>query len=390
LNLKGYVLKLWRWEPFRRAAAVYLVVRIGLSLWAVVVLAVAPVEGGPSLARPYGEDSAPNGGWAALLLGPWWRFDTVHYTKLAVHWYQPGSLRTVFPPLYPFLIRVIGGVLGGKYLLAALFISNLCALGYLTLFFALAEEAIGPAAAKKALVYVVLYPWAFILLAGYTEPLSLFLITMAFWMMWRGRGWAAGLFGALAALTRLQGAVVMVPLLLEALRRRRFRLWPPGVDLVWPMLPPLASACFLLGRALVGIEPISETYASCWNQVAAPPWVGMATNVSQMLAGAAHSTDYLECLATLLFIALTVLAWFRLRPAYAAYMTAALLFNVSYVRMPHPMCAVGRHMVELFPAFFLLGRWGHRGPWRNRVILYVSVILLLYLSGQFVLGGWVG
>jgi len=71
-------------------------------------------------------------------------------------------------------------------------------------------------------------------------------------------------------------------------------------------------------------------------------------------------------------------------------MTAALLFNVSYVRMPHPMCAVGRHMVELFPAFFLLGRWGHRGPWRNRVILYVSVILLLYLSGQFVLGGWVG
>jgi hypothetical protein len=114
VGVKRCFSKLWRWEPFRRAAAVYLVMRIGLSLWAVVVLAVAPVEGGTSLAQPYGEDGASGGGWTALLLGPWWRFDTVHYTELAVHWYQPGSLRTVFPPLYPFLIRVIGGVLGRR------------------------------------------------------------------------------------------------------------------------------------------------------------------------------------------------------------------------------------------------------------------------------------
>jgi hypothetical protein len=54
------------------------------------------------------------------------------------------------------------------------------------------------------------------------------------------------------------------------------------------------------------------------------------------------------------------------------------------------MCAFGRHTVELFPAFFLLGIEGNRGPWRNRAILYVSIVMLLYLSGQFVLGGWVG
>jgi Gpi18-like mannosyltransferase len=390
LKVKGYVLKLWRWEPFRRAAAVYLVMRIGLSVWAVVVLAVASVEAGPSLVQPYGEDDAPEGNWAALLLGPWWRFDTVHYTELAVHWYQPGSLRTVFPPLYPFLIRVIGGVLRGRYLLAALLISNLCALGYLTLFFALAEEAIGPAAAKKALVYVVLYPWAFILLAGYTEPLSLFMITLAFWMMWHGRGWAAGLFGALAALARLQGALLVLPLLFEALRRRRFRILPIGLDLLWPMLPPLASVGFLLGRAWAGIEPISTTYAVCWRHASAFPWVGMVVNVRNMVAGVAHPTDYLDFAAAWLFIMLVVIAWRQLQPAYAIYVTVALLFNISHIRMPHPMCSVGRHAVELFPAFFVLGLEGHRGSWRNRIILYVSIVLLLYLSGQFVLGGWVG
>jgi hypothetical protein len=70
--------------------------------------------------------------------------------------------------------------------------------------------------------------------------------------------------------------------------------------------------------------------------------------------------------------------------------TVALLFNISHLRAPHPMCSVGRHAVELFPAFFLLGYLGNRGPWCNRLILYSFVILLFYLSGQFVLGGWVG
>jgi Gpi18-like mannosyltransferase len=260
----------------------------------------------------------------------------------------------------------------------------------LTMFFALAEEAIGPAAAKKALVYVVIYPWAFFLLAGYTESLSLFLITLAFWMMWHEHGWAAGVFGALAALARLQGAVMVVPLLFEALRRRKFRLLPLGADLVWPMLPPLASACFLLGRALAGFEPISAAYAVHWRHVSTFPWVGMMVHVRNLVVGFAHPTDSLDFLAAWFFIVLAVVAWRRLRPSYALYVTIALLFNVSHLRNPHPMCSVGRHTVELFPAFFVLGQWGNSGPWRNRLILYSLMVLFLYLSGQFILGGWVG
>lgn len=375
--MKEYVLKIWRWEPLRRAITLYVVMRVGLSVWTVLVLAVSP-------------SVVLGDGLEGLLLEPWRRFDTVHYIKLAISGYEPGSLRTVFLPLYPFLIRVVGGVLAEEHLLAALFVSNLCAIGYLTVFYVLAEGECGRKVAQRAQIYAMLYPWAFFLLAGYTEPLSLFLITLAFLMIQRGRGWAAGLFGALAALTRLQGAVLVIPLLFEALRRRKFRLWPLGVDLVWPMLPPLASACFLLGRALAGIEPISEVFAVFWGHALAFPWMGMMVNVRNMTLGVAHPTDYLDFLAAWFFIVLAVIAWRRLRPSYALYVTVALLFNISHLRNPHPMCSVGRHMTELFPVFFILGQWGSSSPWLNRLILYLSIALFLYLSGQFVLGGWVG
>jgi hypothetical protein len=71
-------------------------------------------------------------------------------------------------------------------------------------------------------------------------------------------------------------------------------------------------------------------------------------------------------------------------------MTAALLFSISSLRAVHPMASVGRYTLELFPGFFLLGSLGERNPWLNRLILYPSIALFLYLSAQFVLWGWVG
>lgn len=387
---KGWI-KLWRWEPFRRSVILFLAVRLGLSLWAALALAVVPAETGPSdLARPYLGMAPVDEGLAGVLLGPWQRFDTLHYIYLAIHGYEAGTPYTAFPPLYPFLIRAVGGLMGGRYLLAALLISNLSVIGYFIVFFVLAEREVGSACARRAQVYAGLYPWAFILLAGYSESLFLLLTALAFWMALRGRGWAAGLCGALAALARLQGGALALPLLFIALSQHKFRLLPLKTDFLWPLLPVLASAGFLLGRAWAGIEPVAVTQATYWHQVSAAPWVGMAVNLRNMLGGAAHPTDYLDLAAAWFAIVLTVIAWRRLQPAYVLYMTTVMLLSISHLRTPHPMSSVGRYVMELFPAFFLLGRWGGRSPWLNRLVVYPSALLLLWLSGQFVLWGWVG
>ena len=116
----------------------------------------------------------------------------------------------------------------------------------------------------------------------------------------------------------------------------------------------------------------------------------MSTNLRNIVASSAHPTDYLDFLAACFAAALVVVAWLRLSPTYAIYMSAVLLVSVSHLRAPHPMASVGRYTVQLFPVYFILGRWSERSPWLNRLILYPSMALLLYLSGQFVLWGWVG
>ena len=385
------VRRAWQWPPFRYSLILFVALRIGLSVWAILTMSIVQAETGPDpMIRPYYDVEPVDEGLGGWLLGPWQRFDTLHYTHIAIYGYEPGTSHTVFPPLYPLLIRVVGGLLGGSYLLAALLISNLSALGYFIVFFLLAEEAIGWRAARHAQVFAAIYPWSFVLLAGYTEPLFLLFASLAFWAARRGRGWAAGLCGALASLTRLQGGILGAPLLLEAVQQRKFKLWPIRMDLVWPFLPPLASIGFLVGRELVGIEPIFMTYATQWHHASAPPWVGMITNFRNMLAGSAHPVDYLDMAAAWFAIVLTVIAWKKLRPMYALYMTLAVLFNTAHLRDPNPMVSVGRHTVELFPAFFILGQVMMKRPRRGRVILLIMFTLYLAVSGMFVLWGWVG
>ena len=53
-----------------------------------------------------------------------------------------------------------------------------------------------------------------------------------------------------------------------------------------------------------------------------------------------------------------------------------------------PIYSFSRYALAFFPAFMLLGAAGKR-PLVNRLILYPSILLYLYFSGQFFIWGWV-
>jgi len=388
-------LRAWLRDPAARVSLVlYFSVRVGLSLWGAVVLALIPVQwSSDSVVRPYLGSEPVDSGLARWFLEPWQRFDVPHYLHLAREGYRlDEDIYSIHPPLYPLLIRWLGDLLGGEeqYLLAALLISNLAVLGYCLVFAGLARDAVGPRHASCAQLYTMSYPWAFFLWVGYAESLFLFLAALAFWAMWRRRWWMAGVCGALAALTRVQGAVLALPLLFEALYRRHFRLLPLRLNLVWSLLPGLAAVGFLLWRAQAGFEPMRVVWAMRFHDNAVWPWESLSYAVRVLVSGEAHITDYLNLGAALPFLGLVILAWGRLSTPYALYMTAAWWFSLSHTRVPHPLASMGRYMVGLFPAFFLLGRAGARSPWLNRLILYPSLALLLFLSASFVLWGWSG
>lgn len=99
-----------RSPALRTALILFIIARLLLSGWALLVTALIPLPEQPDeLLRPYVGAPILDDGAAGLLLGPWQRFDTMRYLALARDGYDAGN--SVFPPLYPLAIRGAGGLL---------------------------------------------------------------------------------------------------------------------------------------------------------------------------------------------------------------------------------------------------------------------------------------
>ena len=158
------------------------------------------------------------------------RYDSGWYYTIARDGYRytaDGPSNLAFFPLYPMLMRGLGGLLGGEqhhYYLAGMLISRAAFIGAIVLLFALARRDLGDEGAQRAVLYISIFPFAFFFSRVYTESLFLLLSVAAVWAF-RTRRWAiGGLAGGLAALTRVNGILLILPLAVlvaeDAWRRR--------------------------------------------------------------------------------------------------------------------------------------------------------------------------
>jgi hypothetical protein len=81
--------------------------------------------------------------------------------------------------------------------------------------------------------------------------------------------------------------------------------------------------------------------------------------------------------------------WRRLPRIYSLYYLTFLGLYLIRISEIETLLSVNRYVLVLFPAFIVMGAWG-RNPVLHRIILYLSWIGLLYLSGQFAIWGWAG
>ena len=385
----------------RRSLIIFLAVRIFLSLWAIIALALNPLPAEPDeILRPYLGESPVTEGVAGLLLGPWQRFDALRYLRIAHQGYTVED--SVFPPLYPVAIRALGDFLtrglwlvGGNaqspavgYLLAALIISNLACLGSLILVYRIAEAEMDSASATRTLVYFLLFPTAFFLMGAYTESVFLCLVLGSLWAARRGHPWLAGILGGLASLTRLTGWALVVPLSYEYLRQRDFDLRRLDWRILASLLPPLALASFLGWRWWIGLPPIGQVFADYWLNRVAWPGADLVAAVWYIITGQATFVLVFNLVCAGLLILTTPMVWRRFPTTYGLYMISLLLVTLMTYVEQRPLNALSRYTLAFFPTFMVLGQLGHR-PWVNRLILYPSLVLFLYFVGQFFVWGWV-
>jgi hypothetical protein len=118
------------------------------------------------------------------------------------------------------------------------------------------------------------------------------------------------------------------------------------------------------------------------------PWENVWATVSLLINGKGSIADALNLIVTLGLIAMMFAVWKKLPLEYTLYSLLMLVAPMVRMTTTQPLVSMTRYALVVFPVFIVLGMWG-KNPWVNRAVIYVSILLQLYLSAQFILWGWV-
>lgn len=265
--------------------------------------------------------------------------------------------------LFPLLVRAAAPLFRGNELYAGLAVANAaCVLG-LVFIFAIAESLLDRRAAKAAVLGLALFPTAFFLTAPYGEAVFLAAGAGAVLAAIKGRGGPAALAGALAALSRPFGVLLVLPLAAIGFRRGRRSLLAG--------LGPLAGAgaWYAWTAAALGDPLAAAGVQSYWQRrIAFPPFTLLeGAAAAWRWRGTPLGPYFLADLAAALFalgLVAAAVAWLRrgasegaatsggpLVWGLAVYCLLALAMPLASRFPPRPLLSLPRAVLGLFPAF---------------------------------------
>jgi hypothetical protein len=333
----------------------------------------------------------------------WARWDSVFFVRIAEHGYDKGS--AAFSPLYPSLVWAIGHVFGGHYVVAGIAVSLTAALGAFLLLHRLAEDHLGADGARRALLYLAVFPMALFLQAVYSESLYLLLVLGAFVLAERRRFAAAGIAAGLAILARSVG-VALLPALAVLAWRQRDRARALGALAL--AVPVAALEPLLLWRQTGNAWEFAhaqERWHRYWSKGGpfGGIWHGLVAGgrgLEQFVTGhgagvpnaapmhaAAENVEALAFL--LLFLPLTVIAWRRFGAPYGLFAAVSLAIPLSFPSSRWPLLSLPRFGLVIFPFFLALAAITSGRPRLHTAVVACSSLFLGLAVVQWSLWQWV-
>jgi hypothetical protein len=292
------------------------------------------------------------------------------------YYFSPDKASNIaFFPLYPMVVkfssffigspRTNGFVLSNLFaLLAVIYLVKLVRLEY-------GDERI----AARSTLYLLIFPGSLFLAFFYAESLFLFLTVAAFYCSRRKRWLEASIFGFFAALTRVMGILIIIPLLIEYFKPRlesgKPRLNPIKREAFSFLLVPLGLLSFM-GYCLVRFgHPLTFLHAQgAWKARAASPLKTLAS-IDLLLPPYRPIYVGFVVFALAMFFVLFIK---RLRPSYIVYAGLLLLTVLSAGILD----SVPRQLSVVFPLIIGMALLGNNKLVHHFFVLASVILLTLF------------
>lgn len=322
------------------------------------------------------------------------RWDSGWYRNIVLNGYRynPDAPSSVaFYPLFPYLSRWLGVVLGGPFV-AGLVVSNLATIGGIHYLLRLGVDRFDEAVAERAAVLALVFPTSFFLSAFYTEGLFFALAAASMFYFYRGRYVVCGLLGGLSMLTRSSGLPLFGALALDLafeLYRKRLRFQPAMLGLLGI---PLGLGVFMLILKYQVGDPFAFMKVMVyWRRSHALPWVPLIDAFQKLTPLLPeHFEDAQEILDGLTAVAFLGIGVAMIRERYPVAMWALVLGGVFLPLTTNKLESMGRYVLCLFPAFYYLGEKCRKHPRLERFLLYAFSFFLALYGVRFIRCGFSG
>ena len=337
-------------------------------------------------ALAHGGSTAP----LQLVMNQFAKWDSPHYMYIAQNGYvnqgDPANF-IVFFPLYPMLVRLI--TFDFAYInLSGLIISNVSSIIAAIYLFKLAKLDSNDSLAKKAVLYLSVFPTAYFLSAVYTESLFLASAIASLYYARNAKWPLAGFTGLLASLTRIAGLLLLPVLAVEYFHQKHWKLKATNRKFLWISLPAIGFLSYLIINYVVtgGFFTFMEVERVHWYQTLDPiggfqgayGWFGIDLFPQSLTLGYAQ-VAFAAFGLSMVLVSLKA----KLRPSYQVYLLLTWMLSVStglWISVP-------RYVLTMFPIFITLALYSRKNI-VTFAITAISSAALVFFTWLFATGLW--
>lgn len=309
------------------------------------------------------------------------RWDTFWYLDIVKNGYYLQENNTlsnvVFFPLYPTLIKLVGTILLGNYILAGWLISMSALAIACVIFHKLLKEFHPDINSELPILLMLIFPTAFFFNIVYTESLFLMLTLATFYLTFKKKYYHAGVFALLGALTHSNGVFLALPILWETIRLNGWKSIFSG-KIVPVFLAPIGTFAFLFYDYLKFHDLfLFFKIESAWGR-------GFVFNIDHFSFFSHPSIVNMgiDIFFTILIISAIVLVYKKILPLYGVFMSLTVISALT----SGTLMSIGRYSLALFPLFILLAKIKNKTilqTWILASMLFFAMDIILFVNNYW-------